>query len=154
MWAGPASSLIDGFSGFGNFFRNCKVYPASLYFGVKLIQLVKFVNSWPVATSLPGLRLQNRHISGKHGTIVGKFPIVHNILTIKCFKLPLLISFSVMTWGLEPGLYISQQFHFTRGVKVPDVSSIENLLMMKDLQTARSREKLKHMRSPLADFMT
>ena len=38
MWAGPASSLtiLDGFSGFGNFFRNSKVYPASVYFGVKI----------------------------------------------------------------------------------------------------------------------
>ena len=65
VWAGPAGLLTipDGFPLLSSF----KVYP-SLYFGVK-IQPVKFVNSWPLATSLSGLRLQNRHISGKCGTI-------------------------------------------------------------------------------------
>ena len=71
------------------------------------LQPVKFVNSWPVATSLPGLRLQNKHISGKYVTIVGEFPIVHSVLTIKCFQLHLIISFLIVSWGLEPGLHFA-----------------------------------------------
>ena len=71
VWTGPADSLtiLDGFFGLDNSI----VYP-SIYFRVKF-QPVKFVGSWPLVTSLRGLKLHNRHIHENTKLLQANIPL-------------------------------------------------------------------------------